>query len=822
VIFVGETYDQYMATREGAAATSANVAAVALPAAGAPLIGRTAELATLSTALAAPGTRLLTLTGPPGVGKTRLALATASAAATGFAAGGRFVDVAALRDPTELIAEIARVLGVGAAPGLPLLQRLISAMADKELLLIVDNCEHVIEAGGELAALAGGCPQLRILATSRERFRLAGEREFPVPPLAMPELADVADLARLAANPSVALLVRRTHAVLPDFQITRQNARAIAEICVRLDGLPLAIELAAARLKLFTPAELAGRLGQRMRLLTGGPRDVPIRHRTLRAAIEWSHDLLTPPERISFRRLSVFAQGWTLEAAEQVCGGPGLDVFAAMSSLVDKSMLRRTVHPDETAEFSMLESLREFAAERLAASGEAAAARSQHAAHFARLATEAEAGIGTADETIWWDWIGREHGNLRAALDHSLAAGDIGSALRLGSALGWYSYTRGYLGEGQAVLGLVLSAATDADDAPAGQKPAGQKPADAPPGHPPPADVMSGALLAGGVVAWGSGDLDGAAELLRRSLPGAGGRRTAIATAFLGHVARDRGDYDEALARYREAERLWAELGNRRGVAWARHDLGLLARERGDYAAAEPLLRDSLDRFEDLGYPWAIAWSSWALGTVLLGSGPLGSGRAAEAAPLLVEALAGYEAVDDRRGVAQCFEALATLASAQGAHEAATRLLAAASALRLALAAPPREAERRTRDLAETAARGALRPEAYDHARHAGRTMPLAAAIGLARSVAAACREAADSPGQAGSAGPAGDVALTPRERQVAALVATGRTNRQIGRALGIAEKTAEVHVHNIMGKLGAHGRAEVAVWAVARGLPGP
>jgi non-specific serine/threonine protein kinase len=805
-----------MATREGAAATSAHVAAEALPAAGAPLIGRTAELDTLSTALAAPGTRLLTLTGPPGVGKTRLALATASAAATGFAAGGRFVDMAALRDPAELIAEIARVLGVGAAPGLPLLQRLVGAMADKELLLLVDNCEHVIEAGGELAALAGGCPRLRILATSRERFRLAGEREFPVPPLAMPELADVADLARLAANPSVALLVQRTHAVLPDFQITRQNARAIAEICVRLDGLPLAIELAAARLKLFTPAELAGRLGHRMRLLTGGPRDVPIRHRTLRAAIEWSHDLLTPPERVLFRRLSVFAQGWTLEAAEQVCGGPGLDVFAALSSLVDKSMLRRTVHADETAEFSMLESLREFAAERLTASGESPATRSRHAAHFALLATEAEAGIGTADETIWWDWIGREHGNLRAALDHALAAGDIGSALRLGSALGWYSYTRGYLGEGQAVLGLVLSAAAqEAGDALTGSPPAGQTPADplagSPHAHLPPADVMSGTLLAGGVVAWGSGDLDGAAELLRRSLPAAGARRTAIATAFLGHVARDRGDYDQARARYREAERLCAKLGDRRGVAWARHDLGLLASERGDHAAAEPLLRDSLDRFEDLGYPWAIAWSAWALGTVLLGSG-----RVAAAAPLLVEALAAYEAVDDQRGVAQCFEALATLASARGDHEAATRLLAAASALRLALAAPPREAERRTRDLAGAAARSVLRPEAYDHARHAGRTMPLAAAIRLARSVAAAGGEAA------GSAGPAGDVALTPRERQVAALVATGRTNRQIGRVLGIAEKTAEVHVHNIMGKLGAHGRAEVAAWAVARGLPAP
>ena len=324
--------------REAATTTPAHRG---LPASATPLIGRDAELAALGAAITSADERLITLTGPPGVGKTRLAIAAAAAAASLFRDGVVFVDLTPVRDPDLVLPEVARALGLRDPPGRPLPDRILTAVAERDLLIVVDNMEHVLDAGPALAALLAECPLL-LACTSRERLHLRGEQEYPVAPLELPTPGDVDDLERLAETPSISMLLHRVRGFQPDFAVTSANAAALAEICIRLDGLPLALELATARLKLFTAGELTFRLRHRMRLLTSGARDGPDRHRTLRAALTWSHDLLGPDERVLFRP-SVFVGGWTLEAAEQVCGAA--DVVETTASLVDKSLVRRRTPP---------------------------------------------------------------------------------------------------------------------------------------------------------------------------------------------------------------------------------------------------------------------------------------------------------------------------------------------------------------------------------------------------------------------------------------------------------------------------------------------
>jgi non-specific serine/threonine protein kinase len=621
------------------------------------------------------------------------------------------------------------------------------------------------------------------------------EREVPLTPLPVPDPTDMSS-DEVVTNPALRLLVARAMAVEPRFSTTSKNSRELAEICVRLDGLPLALELAAAHLKVFTPAELVEQLSQRLTLLSGGPHDSPPRHQGLRTAISWSHDLMSEEERAFFRRLAVFVGGWTLAASEAVCADKAghdlaTDATVLTRSLVDKSIVRRSTRADGVTAFSMLESIREYAAEQLAECGELESTQRRHTEYYTRLANEAESGIGTNEENLWWTWLGFEHGNLRSALDQSLDGGDLSDALQLAAALGWYWYTRGYIGEGRVVVERTMSVVGDAVA--------------------PPDDTMAAALLAAGILAWAQGDLDVATSRLERSrtlsMKTTDRRRVAVASAFLGHTARDASDYELAAEHYAQAQSIYDQSGNARGTAWAKFDRALLEWRRADLDEASRLMAHSLGSFRELGYQWAIAWSAWALGCLDSGHGDVAAATAHAA-----ESLAEFERTDDRRGIAQCLELTARIGHLRGLDETSGRLLGAADVMRQALVTPASIVERDMRNDTEGMVRQGLGEKRAMRAISAGRKLPTTSVHALAWRVLRV--GAADD--ETATAWP------TARERQVAALVAAGCTNREIGRMLGISEKTAEVHVRNIMGKLGARSRAEIAAWAVSHGIYAP
>jgi predicted ATPase len=535
------------------------------------LVGREQEVAQICAWLHRPEVRLLTLTETGGVGKTRLALAIAQHVLGEFPDGVYFVTLAPVSDPGWVTATIAQALSLWEAGDRPLLEQVREYLREKHLLLLLDNFEQVVAAAPQVTDVLTSCPHVSVLVTGRAALHLSGEHEFAVSPLAVPDLAQLPVLADLARVATVRLFVERAQAVKADFQLTGANAHTIAEICIHLDGLPLAIELAAARIKLLPPQALLKRLSHQLDLLTSGAHDLPSRQQKLRNTIQWSYDLLSPQEQGLYRKLSVFVDGCTLEAAEAVCGAgshQAMEVLERVASLVDKSLLQQAEQVGDEPRLIMLEAIREFGLERLAAHREGEAARDAHASYYLWLAEEAEPYLVRAEQGEWLDRLEREHENLRAALSWLIERGDRETALRLAGALWRFWWMHGHLSEGRGFLEGMLPAP-----------------------HTVAASIRAKALV-------GAGVLTGA-----------------------------QGYYAQAETLCAEGLRLFRELEDQRGISTALWMLGRVAYNRSQYAVARTVAEEALALSRQTGDAWGITSSLENLTSVALDEGKYDEAR---------------------------------------------------------------------------------------------------------------------------------------------------------------------------------------------------
>jgi predicted ATPase/DNA-binding NarL/FixJ family response regulator len=838
-----------------------------LPAEPNSFVGRERDLAELAMLLT--DVRALTLCGPGGIGKTRLALRLASDLAPGFADGVWLAELADLADPALVASRMAATLGIREEPDRSLIETLVEALRSRHLLIILDTCEHLVDACAPLVQqLLAGCRQLRVVATSREPLRVRGETVWRVPPLELPAALEQLTAAEMLEHEAVRLFADRAGAVRPGFGLVTENAQAVVRLCRMLDGIPLAIELAAARIRALSVEQVADRLSDRFQLLASGDRTAPMRQQTLRAAVDWSYELLTRPEQALLRRLSVFA-GWNLEMAEQVCADELLgadekiaadDVLDLLAALIDKSLVSLDGEVSGDARYRLLDTIGEYAASRLAASGERASVQAAHRDYMLRLGEDIVAQAFLRGDPPWparvamYHRIDIERPNFRAAMSECLSRGDAVHGLRLCLSLrsAWVAY--GDVTEGvtwfdrflavsavvppgiraRALVNRAELAFEQQDDATAGER--AQAALDLyRSGAEGGAGGEAGALRILALVAVRSGRVDEALASIDAAVEAARGAgdyweeglalaSRAALIARLGRLGEAQRAFEQALDTLRD--------NNGWGVAQTLYGFGSLARQRGDNAAALTHFRAAVALYREIDARPEISRCLAGIGRVSLEQGDLDL-----AAVSLAEALQLSQATGQRLPVARGIDTFAALAALRGDLPAAVRLASAGSALRAASGHPAASAALHLDELVAAARRQLGAAAVSDLIAEGVRLTPheaVALALRTARPDGAAATAAGGFPvGRAdpggGTApgggtrpaagarpGPVPDAAavLTMREREIALLIARGLSNRGIAAELTISPATAARHVANIFGKLGFTSRAQVAAWA--------